>query len=498
LTVTQTVQLTFSRSLGPNVSSSFTFAGPGIIITEGSSPGTYSVPPGDYTLQFLVNGFGSIPSGASFAVTLGVPPTSQTAFTYQGKLTRTNGALPTAIDMSVSFFNASVGGTVFAAPQAVSNVPVASDGTFTVQLDPGVNFPLGDTWLDIAIRPTGGGAFTNLSPRQQVTAAPKARAADTANVALAARWLDSLQPIFVRGEAGLSSQSPGMTLVSGNLQRAFVGMRDDTTVGFRSESTGAWMLAANTQTGFVGIGTTNPQFNVHTVGTTDVQIAATSTSSGGRTWSVQSSSGTYGPGNQLNGSFQIVDRTSNVARMLIDASGNMGVGTTQPQSRLQVGGTVRADAFAYTTPVSTTVTIGEMAWRSRSGAAVSMGLGQGGAVLASGDPSGLIAQLPVPVGATITGVTIYVVDNEPGVNLQVTTIRADPTSLAGIVQLSVASFTTGAALAVVPINATPTTTQLASTNQVYYVQVLPVIGNWTGNLSVRGATVTYTTPRPLP
>jgi hypothetical protein len=498
LDVASAVQLTLARNQGPNTSTNFTFTGPGLTIGDGTPPGTFVVTPGAYTLQFVVNGFGPVDSAAGFSITFASVPGSPTAFTYQGKLERAGGPLPSAIDLNVSYFTAEVGGPVFAPPQLVTNVTVAADGTFTALLDPGVNMPLSDTWLELSVRPAGVGVFTLLSPRQRVTAAPKARAADTANIALAARWLDSLYPIIVRGEPGLSPQAPGMTLVSNNFERAFVGMRDDTTVGFLSESTGAWILAGNTQTGFVGAGTSSPQFNLHTVGSTDVQIAATSTSSGGRTWSMQSSAGTYGPGSQLNGSFQIVDRTSNAARMLIDASGNVGVGTTQPQSRLQVAGTVRADAFAYTSPVSASVTIGEMAWRSRSGAAVNMGLGQGGAVLATGDQFGLIAQLPVPVGATITGVTVYVVDNEPGVNLQVTTIRADPTSLVGVVQQSIAMFTTGAALAVAPINATPTVPPLVSANQVYFVQVVPVNGNWTGNLSVRGATVTYTMPRPLP
>jgi hypothetical protein len=496
--VTTPVQLTLTRNQGPNTSTNFTFNGPGIVIGDGTPPGTFLVTPGAYTLLFSMNGTGTTSSGASFTVAFNAVPGSQTAFTYQGKLARTGGPLPSAIDLDVFYFTAEVGGSVFAPPQSVTNVPVAADGTFTVLLDPGVNVPLSDTWLQLSVRPAGVGVFTDLSPRQRLTAAPKARTAEAANFAGLANGLDSAQRIIVRGQPGASAESPGMTLASSNIFRAFIGMQNDNTVGFFGTSGAGWMLVGNTQTGFVGAGTADPQFNLHTVGGSDVQIAATSTSSGGRTWSVQSSAGTYGPGSQFNGAFQIIDRTAGAARMLIDSSGNVGINTTTPQSRLQVQGNVRADTFVYNSPVSTSVTIGEMAWRSRSGAAVSMGLGQGGAVLAAGDAFGLIAQLPVPVGATITGVTVYVVDNESGVNLQVTTIRADPTSLAGIVQQSIAVFTSGAALAVTPINATPTVPPLVSANQVYYVQVLPVNGNWTNNLVVRGATVTYTMPRVLP
>jgi hypothetical protein len=71
-----------------------------------------------------------------------------------------------------------------------------------------------------------------------------------------------------------------------------------------------------------------------------MQFALTGIS--GRTWSVQSSGGNYGPGSQLNGSFQIVDRNSPASRLLIDSTGNVGIGTISTSQRLTVNGNILA------------------------------------------------------------------------------------------------------------------------------------------------------------
>ncbi len=58
--------------------------------------------------------------------------------------------------------------------QAVSSVAV-SNGIFTVTLDFGTNaFPGANRFLEIGVRPSGGGSFTTLSPRQQISSTPYA------------------------------------------------------------------------------------------------------------------------------------------------------------------------------------------------------------------------------------------------------------------------------------------------------------------------------------
>jgi hypothetical protein len=86
-----------------------------------------------------------------------------TAFTYQGRWQDQAGDTLTNLDTSVT------------------------NGMFTVTLDFGAQFPGADRWLAIGVRTNGDtGAFTGLTPRHLVTAAPyavQALNAITANVA---------------------------------------------------------------------------------------------------------------------------------------------------------------------------------------------------------------------------------------------------------------------------------------------------------------------------
>lgn len=93
-----------------------------------------------------------------------------TEFTYQGRLLNNN-LPPTAVfDFEFRLFNAETGGAALGTLQR-SGVSV-SNGIFTVRLDFGAQFDGAARFLEIAVRPAGGGAFTNLSPRQPITSAP--------------------------------------------------------------------------------------------------------------------------------------------------------------------------------------------------------------------------------------------------------------------------------------------------------------------------------------
>jgi hypothetical protein len=97
-----------------------------------------------------------------------------TAFTYQGRLNSGASAANGNYDLTFSLFNVSSGGSAVAGPLATNAVAV-SNGLFTIALDfgPGVfNGP--GYWLEIGVRTNGGGAFTTLAPRQQLTPSPYA------------------------------------------------------------------------------------------------------------------------------------------------------------------------------------------------------------------------------------------------------------------------------------------------------------------------------------
>src|ERR1035438_8700947 len=103
-----------------------------------------------------------------------------TAFTYQGRLnTGTNPATGT-YDLTFSLYNAGTGGSQTGSLLTNSSVGV-TNGLFTVSVDFGAVFTGTPYWLQIGVRTNATGAFTPLTPRQQLTPAPYAIFADTAN-----------------------------------------------------------------------------------------------------------------------------------------------------------------------------------------------------------------------------------------------------------------------------------------------------------------------------
>src|SRR5713226_9634895 len=90
-------------------------------------------------------------------------------FTYQGRLT--DGGTPATgnYDLQFALWDSLSGGAQIGSTQTVSSVSV-SNGIFTVTLDFGANaFSGADRFLEISARAAGGGSFTLLSPRQQIT-----------------------------------------------------------------------------------------------------------------------------------------------------------------------------------------------------------------------------------------------------------------------------------------------------------------------------------------
>jgi len=103
-----------------------------------------------------------------------------TAFTYQGELRQAGEPAGTPHDFEFRLFNVSEGGIQIGPTVSLAAVAV-QDGLFSVELDFGAGQFAGDAqWLEVALRPAGGGDFQTLLPRTAVTAAPYALAALTA------------------------------------------------------------------------------------------------------------------------------------------------------------------------------------------------------------------------------------------------------------------------------------------------------------------------------
>ena len=111
-----------------------------------------------------------------------------TDFTYQGRLSD-NSIAPTGLyDFEVRLFDLQVGGTQ-QGPTLQTGAVQVTNGMFTLPLNFGNVFTGSPRFLNIAVRPTGPGAYTPLAPRQPITSTPYAirstnsASADTATTA---------------------------------------------------------------------------------------------------------------------------------------------------------------------------------------------------------------------------------------------------------------------------------------------------------------------------
>lgn len=98
-----------------------------------------------------------------------------TAFTYQGKLEKSDGPATGEFDFEFRLYDSRNDGTVIAGPVTVENILV-EDGLFATEVDFGSSaFGMMDVWLEVRVREgesTDG--FTPLSPRQNIAPAPMA------------------------------------------------------------------------------------------------------------------------------------------------------------------------------------------------------------------------------------------------------------------------------------------------------------------------------------
>src|SRR5215813_11396077 len=108
-----------------------------------------------------------------------------TAFTYQGKVTDSGSTANGNYDFQFKLFDMLTGGTQQGTTQTVTSIAVAA-GIFTVQLDFGACptcFDGAARFLEIAVKPTTGGSFTMLAPRQPVNSTPYAIKSQNATAA---------------------------------------------------------------------------------------------------------------------------------------------------------------------------------------------------------------------------------------------------------------------------------------------------------------------------
>jgi hypothetical protein len=205
-----------------------------------------------------------------------------TAFTYQGQLSEGGMLASGNYDVRFALFDSAAGGAQISANQTVPTVPV-SDGVFTVQLDFGVDaFPGANRFVEIGVKPAGGGSFTTLAPRQQISSSPYAirtLSAATAD-ALSSACVGCVKDTQIQAVAGskVTGAIPAASLPSGSgnyiqnttAQQASSNFNISGNGVVGGDLTVAGMLNANVSGNFIQNGTT-PQaganFNVGGNGT---------------------------------------------------------------------------------------------------------------------------------------------------------------------------------------------------------------------------------------
>ena len=262
-----------------------------------------------------------------FLILLSLPGSARaqgTAISYQGQLNDAGAPAGGLYDFTFTVYNSLADGAVTAGPVNQDAVAV-NGGLFNVTLDfgPGV-FEGAQLWLEITVRTNGAADASVLTPRTPLLPAPYSifatKAGSVANGVLTAEQLYT----------GGIPPTPGQFLSydGGN----FLWSDPGVVVG------NVWLLNgvdAYYNSGKVGIGTSTPEFplsvftanNAYGIAQTDGTIRM-ATFLGGST-----GGGWLGTFSNHKLSFFV---NNGGARMTVDTTGNIGIGTTTPASKLTV------------------------------------------------------------------------------------------------------------------------------------------------------------------
>ncbi|MDX2131455.1 MAG: hypothetical protein SFY69_05345 [Planctomycetota bacterium] len=306
---------------------------------------------------------------ACAAVVVGPVAALAQPFAYQGRLENAGQPATGPHELRVRIF-ASPAGPDQVGVETLATVTPAPDGTFTLEVDPGAGVFTGPArWAEIAVRPAGSGVFTTLAPRQPVSPAPYALRALT-------EWLVpsggtnlhvdlSRQRLFLGRSARLnSSEYFGFTAAAPDFTFGgmYVNIAGANALPFYGYSTGDGLRLCRTY--FEG---------------------AT------QTW--------------------VVDNGGD--RIRVQNNGDVAIGLPSATAKLDVGGTVRANAFAYSATQTRVLSVPGAAFNaSLPNVSPTREVGPSGTFLDAGIGSAaLVAPINLPDGCRITRIEFFVYEN---------------------------------------------------------------------------------------
>lgn len=304
-----------------------------------------------------------------------------TAFTYQGQLTNADNPATGLHDMRFQLFTAASGGTQVGATVCLDAVNV-TDGMFTVSLDFGQQFDGNQRFLQVSVRADStpancaSGTYTALTPRQPLTAAPYAlkvpgvdgnslNAADGSPVD--ALFVDNngrvgigtlapthsvhianAQPTLALQDTDSTTQQVGYVSYrdSGNVERAWVGYGSagDPDFSIINARAGGDIVLNAFGGGKVGIGTSSPAAPLHVLGAGQFENSGNQADllwlASERSWVIRQE----GTGATTALKFQSIGGGGN-KNFLIDTTGFVGIGTLNPQAKLDVNGVARVQVL---------------------------------------------------------------------------------------------------------------------------------------------------------
>ncbi|UCG47966.1 MAG: tail fiber domain-containing protein [Phycisphaerales bacterium] len=320
-----------------------------------------------------------------------------TAFTYQGRLVDSNEPADGLYDFEFELYDEASDGNQVGSTIDVNGLDVI-EGFFAAELDFGDGdpnvFPGDARWLEIRVRPGGSaGAFTTLSPRQEITPVPYSLLSrgifvDAAgNVGIGETDPEARLEIYSdSGGDGIAVESsittPGGCVASfsseseapdGTLLSVNSGPQWDTRFRIAADGTacfsgnvgiGTWaprrqleiltppnsgFLVGNLSTDFIDVDTGSNQLTLNAPGGGDIMLQPNSTGKVG----IGPIGGTSLPASLTVGDSAGVDPFIigpwGVSKLVVKSSGNVGIGTPNPTEKLEVNlGMVKAAGFIGT------------------------------------------------------------------------------------------------------------------------------------------------------